>query len=481
MSGNIIEYIKNIVFLAALVTPGSALCQQVFTKGEISNVVICEKDTTESYSLFLPSGYDESLAWPVVFIFEPGARALVPVEKYSALANEFGYILVCSYNARNGPWEPVIKAFNALYEDTYQRFSLDLNRLIAMGFSGGARAAGMMAIASGRIYTVIACGAGYPASLRPTPGNDFYWTGIVGWKDMNYIEMLDIDSVLCDQPNGNQLLFYDGYHEWPPEEIVRDAFLLLEANAMRDGLIPKDTGLIRDIHSNLRNESYYPECALKDTFLENQFNKKKRNYLKGLAEENDDNQADFSLLYLSDAEISSSQTEMITYSEKRLRDIYETAITDISLTSLNPGHPVKSVRWWRKENDYLKKHIQSENCDALKNMYVRLHEYIWRNAWEQHYVFMKQGKYFTAAKFMEVCEALLPEESWPLVRLSIACINLGQRGKALEKLGEAADKGYDDIRYFDRVEEFNSLKADRKFNEIYEKIKSNASAGHSHK
>lgn len=450
-------------------------CQESFAKGEITEIVECLTDTTEGYALYLPSIYNDTASWPIIYIFEPGARAMIPVRKYKDIAEEFGYILVCSYNAHNGPWDPVIRSINAMYEDTYQRFALDLNRMAAMGFSGGARAAGMMAIASGRINTVIACGAGYPASLNPTSYNDFHWTGIVGWKDMNYLEMLSVDSAICNKPNGNQLLFYDGYHDWPDVDIMREAFLLFEANARRDNLTSGNIEAMEGQFNGLSKNSYFPACNDTDLFLVNQYNRKMVNYLHGLSDMNvyDDEVNQLSQSWQSP--MNNPEFGKRIALEKKLQDSYSTALMDIALTSLDTDRPVKSFRWWLKQNEFLQDQIRSASCEADKNIYIRLHEYIWRNAWEQHYVFMKQKKYLTAKEYLDVCEAVLPDEAWPMLRQSVIYLKLGENDMALSRLKKAAEKGFADVSHLDKNPDFDEIRSSKKYQKIRNIIEQNAS------
>jgi predicted peptidase len=103
--------------------------------------VVCRTDTSQSYALFLPPKYSPDNKWPIIYALDPGARGEVPVKLFQEAAAKLGYIVAGSNNSRNGPWEPIISAIKAIWEDTHSRFSIDEKRVYSAGFSGGARAA----------------------------------------------------------------------------------------------------------------------------------------------------------------------------------------------------------------------------------------------------------------------------------------------------------------------------------------------------
>ena len=71
-------------------------------------------DAAQSYALYLPSAYSGDRRWPIIYCFDPGARGPVPVRLFRA-AEKYGYILVCSNNSHNGPWEPINRAMQAVW------------------------------------------------------------------------------------------------------------------------------------------------------------------------------------------------------------------------------------------------------------------------------------------------------------------------------------------------------------------------------
>jgi dienelactone hydrolase len=200
-----------------------------FARGRVVDAVACLDDASQSYALFLPTTYQPDRRFPVIYCFDPGGRGAVPVALFSEGAEKFGYILVGSVNARNGPWEVILKAARAIWRDTRSRFAIDQNRIYAAGFSGGARAAcGLGKMLSIKLAGVIGCGAGLPEWLVPEDIADVPWFGTVGLHDFNYGEMQELERELSAQKTPCQLKIFMGAHSWPPAKVALAAIEWLE-------------------------------------------------------------------------------------------------------------------------------------------------------------------------------------------------------------------------------------------------------------
>ena len=140
-----------LVFLSLLQAQPSS----VPTPGQLVERIVCRQDPEQSYALYLPSHYREGKKWPVILALDPGARGKFPVEAFREAAEEYGYILIGSNNSRNGPMDASGAALHAMWEDAFERYSLDVERIYLTGFSGGARMAGRFALLSKRVRAVI--------------------------------------------------------------------------------------------------------------------------------------------------------------------------------------------------------------------------------------------------------------------------------------------------------------------------------------
>ena len=225
-----------VAFALLLAAPAYA---QDLRRGEIIDSVAALDDPSETYSLYLPSTYTPERQWSVLMGFHPGARGRAIVEKYRAAAEAFGYIVAASNTSRNGPWDVSAHAAKAMSGDVYRRFSVNPDRIYLTGFSGGARVAMQIALAGNRIAGVIASGAGYP-DARPRRSVSFFVFGTVGLDDFNYIELRQLDRELRSP---HRVVFFDGGHTLPPDDVALEAIEWMELRAMAAGVRPRDDDL----------------------------------------------------------------------------------------------------------------------------------------------------------------------------------------------------------------------------------------------
>jgi pimeloyl-ACP methyl ester carboxylesterase len=170
--------------------------------------------------------------------------ALLPVRKYKALADAYGFILVGSNNSKNGnDWPTTENIWRSLSDDTRDRLRLDVRRTYLCGFSGGAKAASYIAIQHPGIAGVIAGGAGLPDGVSAGDFN-FSYTVIAGQGDMNLTELVGVNGELDKTRTPHRIIFFDGKHEWSPVNTMALAFDGLRFDAMKSSLIPKDNAFI---------------------------------------------------------------------------------------------------------------------------------------------------------------------------------------------------------------------------------------------
>src|SRR5262249_46308143 len=150
--------------------------------------VTCAGDPTQTYALYLPSGYSTDRTWSVLMAFHPAARGRAMVEKYQAAAEQYGYIVAGSNTSRNGPMTGSDTAVRAMSGDLGRRFAIDADRVYLTGMSGGARVALQVALLNKNIAGVIASSAGYP-DVKPRASVAFPIFATAGTDDFNFLEM----------------------------------------------------------------------------------------------------------------------------------------------------------------------------------------------------------------------------------------------------------------------------------------------------
>ena len=78
------------------------LSAQDIRPGEIAERVAAKDHPDQSFALYVPRNYTHDQTWPIVFVFDPGARAGTTLPLFREGAEKFGYIVMCSWNSRNG-------------------------------------------------------------------------------------------------------------------------------------------------------------------------------------------------------------------------------------------------------------------------------------------------------------------------------------------------------------------------------------------
>ena len=214
-------------------------------KGRIIDKVICAKNASYSYALYLPTSYLSDRQWPAVFCFDPRAQGRRPVELLQAAAEKYGYVLAGSLDSKNGPVEPNQRAAKAVWQDVRERFSIDPARLYAAGFSGGAEVAVLFPyLVETQAAGIISCGAGLPAGHEPGWVKPAAYYGIIGNWDFRYLDMDRLEEPFGSSGVIHRIVTYDGWHQWPSPEAFGAAVEWLELMAMKSGLKEKEPGFI---------------------------------------------------------------------------------------------------------------------------------------------------------------------------------------------------------------------------------------------
>jgi predicted esterase len=254
----IISSIVRLIVMAGLLAHSTAFAvTQIdsIPRGQVVERIEALTDSSQSYALYLPSNYTPDRKWPVLYAFDPGARGRVPVERFKDAAEKYGWIVLGSNNSRNGPWNVVVNAWNAMLTDTHQRFAIDDGRSYATGFSGGARAAVRVAVGCKCIAGVIANGAGFPADLAPSPQMHFVFFGAAGVDDFNYPELQSLQEPLTKAGISHRVQTFEGRHEWPPVAVATAAVEWMELHAIKAGQRPRDDGFINAMWQQLLSDA----------------------------------------------------------------------------------------------------------------------------------------------------------------------------------------------------------------------------------
>ncbi|MTI22471.1 hypothetical protein E1176_15670 [Fulvivirga sp. RKSG066] len=388
---------RLLLFILALLAIQSTRAQSL-PRGEIIDSVFCDEYPEQSYALYLPTKYDSSRSYPLIIIFDPAARGILPVRKFQPAAEELGYILIGSNNSKNGSWDLAFEAGEAMFNDAMLKYKIDPKRIYTSGFSGGSRVASAVASLAGQIRGVIACGAGFASvdDYQLKRDSKVHYVALIGDKDMNYQEHRLLQQQLDELNISNEKLVFPAGHQWPPSAYLLEAINWLELQGLKEGL------------------SISP-----DFFIERAFTQKKAradsvlqggNYIlahqiySGLITDFNAYVDIENLQQTRDEIKNSKEYSRLLKREKKINDKELTirreigeAFTELHFTKLKVGEgsEFKDMNWWQTKVDEIKRSAKKDDF-LTRNMALRLLNMIWARCAESSFSYMNSKDYETA-------------------------------------------------------------------------------------
>jgi predicted esterase len=193
------------------------------------------QSTNQTYQLFIPSEYDAGRPWPLVLCVSPGDGP-TGWSDFESICRSQGVVFASPMNTGNNqPFAMRARIVLDVLDDVRRRLSIDPDRVYLSGMSGGGRVAARVAYALPE-----ACAAVLPIcgsySLREEPWvrlrvaerlSVVLLDGQTDWlraeSEQEYFPILNAYQVRA------KLITYPGGHTIPPGEVLREAFLWVEA------------------------------------------------------------------------------------------------------------------------------------------------------------------------------------------------------------------------------------------------------------
>jgi len=318
-------------------------------------------DTTVSFSYFLPKEYNGKDDFPVIFFFDPHGNGNLPLNNYSTLANKHKYIFIGINGIRNGqPVNYTYNIFTTVLSEVKNRFAIDKNRIFTAGFSGGAKLAMIFAQKVPDVIGVIACGASLTMSDNTKP--DYYYVGIVGDKDFNYLEVQQT-LVIYEKLNFDfTSIIFNGEHQWPLINSFDMALNGFDIYSIKTKKISKNKELINNIWETM-NDSISTFNKREDMIQENIYINQTLRWFSGLK--------NTSLLQKRSYEIIHSK-QFINYIKKHQKLItLEVKLRSEFIRAFN----TKDIDWWEKEVQRINKSIKNTDKE-ISDVSTRLKNYL---------------------------------------------------------------------------------------------------------
>jgi dienelactone hydrolase len=441
-------------FLFALVAVVGLANQPTVTVAvdQLVEGITCAADPSQTYTLYLPPGYTRDKQWPVLLIFDPRGRSVLAAELFREPAHDHGWVLVSSNDTRSdGPWEPNVKAVNALWPEVHGRIAGDPARVYASGFSGGATVAHVLARDSGQIAGVIACGG--PLKTEFVEGSQTPVFATAGNTDFNFQALQGLDAFLSAQHTPHRTVVFDGAHQWMPSSVARQALEWFEILAMKDGLRERDPELLETIFASEVTSAEELAAAGKELAAAQQLDAIARTF---------DGMHDIARIRARAAELATSPEARRQRKEAKRWKAFESRSAErlamqiaVLRTADLPPPPEQVARELRFEE--LKRRAERGDAEGEAAQRV-LNHYSSQLGFYLTRQFLQNKQWDRAAVSLEL--ALAINESSPVAWYNLACCRalLRRQAAAVEALERAVELGFDNAELLSSDPDLDSLR-----------------------
>ena len=444
-----------------------------FEKGKLIEKVSCRGSADQSYALYLPSDFVPTVKRPVLYLFDPGARGAIAVERFLQAAETYGWILIGSNNSRNGPWEPNLKAALAMFEDSNARLPVDENRIYAGGFSGGSRAACVFPrVIKRQAAGIIGVGAGISnTGIRPEDIGAFSYFGIIGLADFNYPEMKRLDADLDGVKLPHRILFYEAPHQWPDSGTCVRAVGWMEITAMKQGKRSRNEAVIDEMLGKELENASALEAAGKTFWAARQYEAVSQLF-DGLRDSGASAEA---------GRIQKTREFAQFLKEEKKRDERDVSIRRdfVRAYTLIEQAPSDRKGFIEVLKDlklgFLKKEAKEAGTLEDRSFAYRILFDISINMEQRAFESYDQKDWPRASSFFELAAEACPDgdRRERNIYFNMACVAAvrGDEKAALKHLETAVAKGFSDIQALENQKDLDGLRQTSRFREILERLR----------
>ena len=417
------SFSRSIVFLAVLQFLVTLSARSQVKSWQMAS---CLADTSEHYAIYFPRDFDTSRTFGMLIFLDPSARGDAPVQLYHELADEYHLVLAGSMRSRNFSGDVSLQSFVAIYNDLLQRINPDTSAVFLSGFSGGARVAASIAALYPEVTGVIACGAGFTGTDEASIRKIRRYAATVGYRDMNYEELVENTSLLDELGMKNMLVYFDGVHEWAPLGSMELAIQWLMESKTNPVIQTgnRDTNYIRRLN---QLEDSGRLCLAWQAW----------NQLKQIRSYREQAMAAINKLEgLPGFKKDREEYESSLKSERTVMNAFSIAYQPVLAGMNNNDETV-----WRELSAEIKE-MRSEKSYYRQLSAMRALDHCRRSCGEYFFLFMESKEYESAIRVATIMQYFVPDEPAVQVWMARAYAWLGNKKQTIHFLKLAAKAGY---------------------------------------
>jgi hypothetical protein len=426
------------------------------------------KKSTDTFTLYLPKKFNKNEPASIVFIFDPVGRGKAGIKPFIEAAETYNYILVCSNDSKNGPFEVNIDIVNRLFESVFASFSLNEDRIYTAGFSGGSRLASALAVLSKKITGVIACGAGFSSYLlhKPMTRENFSFVGLIGQQDMNYQEMLSAQDWLDGLQIDNELFINGDGHSWPSSGQILKAFDWLELEAFRKNQKPINWFDVNKVYERFYDEASTSESQNKIESAVWEYQRLQRNFVDYYTLDSISKKVT-RLKATSEYSTQVKKRRWLKTKEESKRRVFINRFAS-EIKKKTPSH---NVKWWQKKlNSLREEYLLSE--DRQKQLVgIRVSNTLYSLAIESANIHLQDKNYNKSLYCHQILAELQPKGSYPIFLIAKDYAKLNMEDETFEYLERAISMGFSEKKYILNATEFYKYRSSERFKSLIEKMK----------
>jgi hypothetical protein len=342
--------------------------------------------------------------------------------------------------------------FNILLKEVSERFNIDEKRIFTAGFSGGAKLAILFTQQYPQIIGVAACGGSIPISSDRQP--DFYYAGIVGNEDFNYLEVSQLFTVFNNAGFDYTSVVFDGGHQWPPVSSFESAIIGFEIFSIKSNRKEKNTEWIDNVWEKM-NDSINILKKEKNIIQENICISQTSRWFYGLKNIKELKKRSYKIMRSQEFYNRIKHRQSLIQKEVKLRAEFIKAIEN------------KDLDWWRKEIEQINK--TSQNGDKeIAHISKRLLNYLSMVSYMLTKSDLDDDKLEKVTKKLKIYELVDPENPDVYLMYSRYYMLLGDNREMINNFKKAQSLNFTDYNIYKKEFSWEKLFANDNIKKLYE-------------
>ncbi len=304
----------------------------------------------EYYAFAMPKKYNGKL--PLFVLIDPHGNGKFAVDKFKPALQDYKFVIIGLNNIRNNtPRYDVFIEQAVTY--ALQNLPADNLNIFYSGFSGGARMAFQYALTN-NCKGVMMCGAGPQKNMLGKVA--FPLVAVSGIRDFNFIEQYYPPGNFAVQKTDYISFYFDGKHEWPPAETIKESIsFLVEKSGLQENISEKNIKTILNKKDSLLSAKEYIQAfKLLEKAYKTCDDKNKEIFLDELKKMNNNQNTKTFFLYFED---------ILKVEMSRNQEYYRCLFS-------------KDINWWLNEIAQIDDQSKGSGDSLIANSYSRTRAFL---------------------------------------------------------------------------------------------------------